>query len=250
MRNETIKVGKATGTFTDVLSWCGESEDEFNETLAKSASETERVIHVMRLLSSQGLVEAGEAWRQNNQDIVAVNEAQAELDEAMGRLGKLLAPLAADVINFGADALGALVDWMKSAIENTKAAYEWLRKFFDFEAKESRRHELLPGAIDGSHAGGLDYVPFDGYLAQLHRGEMVLTAAQAALLRSGGGVSGGSETISNLSHVISELQSGMSVPKEIYLTLRANDGTQLGRWLVPFVREENSANPEIVSDAL
>ena len=37
--------------------------------------------------------------------------------------------------------------------------------------------------VDGSHAGGLDYVPFDGYLARLHRGESVLTAAEAAAYR-------------------------------------------------------------------
>lgn len=38
--------------------------------------------------------------------------------------------------------------------------------------------------FDGSHAGGLDYVPFNGYIAQLHRGEMVLTASEAADYRS------------------------------------------------------------------
>lgn len=34
--------------------------------------------------------------------------------------------------------------------------------------------------INGSHANGLDYVPFDGYIAQLHRGERVQTAASAS----------------------------------------------------------------------
>lgn len=38
--------------------------------------------------------------------------------------------------------------------------------------------------IDGSHAAGLNYVPFDGYLAQLHRGEMVLTRRQADAMRN------------------------------------------------------------------
>jgi tape measure domain-containing protein len=33
--------------------------------------------------------------------------------------------------------------------------------------------------LHGSHADGLDYVPFDGYRAELHKGERVLTAAQA-----------------------------------------------------------------------
>ncbi|MGI4717202.1 MAG: tape measure protein [Janthinobacterium lividum] len=33
--------------------------------------------------------------------------------------------------------------------------------------------------LDGSHANGLDYVPFDGYRAEMHRGERVQTAAEA-----------------------------------------------------------------------
>lgn len=32
--------------------------------------------------------------------------------------------------------------------------------------------------INGSHANGLSYVPYDGYIAELHRGERVLTAAE------------------------------------------------------------------------
>lgn len=37
--------------------------------------------------------------------------------------------------------------------------------------------------INGSHAGGLDYVPFDGYIAELHRGEMIVTASKAREMR-------------------------------------------------------------------
>ena len=33
--------------------------------------------------------------------------------------------------------------------------------------------------FDGSHAMGLDYVPFDGYIAELHKGERILTAREA-----------------------------------------------------------------------
>lgn len=39
-------------------------------------------------------------------------------------------------------------------------------------------------SVDGSHAGGLDYVPYDGYIAELHKGEMILTRAQAEMLRA------------------------------------------------------------------
>jgi hypothetical protein len=38
--------------------------------------------------------------------------------------------------------------------------------------------------LDGSHATGLDYVPFDNYLAQLHEGESILTAEEARIWRS------------------------------------------------------------------
>lgn len=37
---------------------------------------------------------------------------------------------------------------------------------------------------DGSHASGLDYVPFDGYVAELHKGERVQTASEAQDWRS------------------------------------------------------------------
>lgn len=39
--------------------------------------------------------------------------------------------------------------------------------------------------VNGSHASGLDYVPFDGYIAELHRGEMVVPADEASMLRGG-----------------------------------------------------------------
>ena len=43
------------------------------------------------------------------------------------------------------------------------------------------------GLADGSHASGLDSVPRDGYMARLHKGEAVLTSAQANEWRGGSG---------------------------------------------------------------
>ena len=46
----------------------------------------------------------------------------------------------------------------------------------------------LPGRKrDGSHYHGLDYVPYDGYMARLHRGEAVLNRQEAEAYRNGGG---------------------------------------------------------------
>lgn len=38
--------------------------------------------------------------------------------------------------------------------------------------------------LNGSHASGLDYVPFDNYLASLHEGESILTAEEAKVWRN------------------------------------------------------------------
>lgn len=50
--------------------------------------------------------------------------------------------------------------------------------------------------VQGSYALGLDYVPFDGFIAELHKGEMVVPATQAEKMRSGA-ETGSSVTISS-----------------------------------------------------
>ena len=42
---------------------------------------------------------------------------------------------------------------------------------------------LGANSVNGSHATGLGYVPFDGYIAELHKGELVATADDAKVLR-------------------------------------------------------------------
>lgn len=44
--------------------------------------------------------------------------------------------------------------------------------------------------FNGSHKNGLSYVPFDGYVAELHKGERVLTAKEAKAYNSGIGGNG------------------------------------------------------------
>lgn len=50
------------------------------------------------------------------------------------------------------------------------------------------------GGTAGSHAGGLDYVPYNNYVANLHRGEMVLTSAEATEYRKGNANAAGGMT--------------------------------------------------------
>ena len=43
---------------------------------------------------------------------------------------------------------------------------------------------VLYGGLNGSHATGYDYVPYDGYISELHKGEKVLDKAEADKYRS------------------------------------------------------------------
>jgi hypothetical protein len=53
------------------------------------------------------------------------------------------------------------------------------------------RNRLIPNPADGSHAGGLGRVPYNGYRAILHKDETVLTKGQADARRENRGSSGG-----------------------------------------------------------
>ncbi len=98
------------------------------------------------------------------------------------------------LLNDGVVALASLateigekvINWIKNGISNAWGAltawvsqkWQALLSIFSFD-------NVNMAAVNGSHAGGLDYVPFNGYIAELHRGEAVLTASEAEDYRRG-----------------------------------------------------------------
>ena len=229
--NETVQVGKVTGVFADALNWAGTSEDEFNERLAACADTTERANLVLTQLSEQGLQATGQAWVENNQDIISANSAQETMNESIAQLGEALQPASNFLLEFGS----IYVDWAATAVSAISSVIEKIGDLLksheqlqqeafqnidsqynlaDYQAnglvngneidydkarqmqqagtfvrasKISREEALKRGwklsPINGSHAGGLDYVPYDGYVAELHQGEAVLTSGEANFLR-------------------------------------------------------------------
>ena len=55
--------------------------------------------------------------------------------------------------------------------------------------------ESAADSIDGSHKNGLDYVPYDGYVAQLHKGERVLTKEENQKYNEANIKTSGSQTL-------------------------------------------------------
>lgn len=106
--NETIRAAQVTGTFADVLNWAGTNEDDFNAALEAASSEAERANIVMEELARQGLVEAGEAWRTANQDMVDANLATADLTETMAGFGAMLSPVVTEAKGLINDLLGVV----------------------------------------------------------------------------------------------------------------------------------------------
>ena len=74
--------------------------------------------------------------------------------------------------------------------------------------------------VDGSHAGGLDEVPFDGYIARLHKGEAVLNSTNAEAWRSGsmgGGTARLESMMSQLLTMTQQMVSNTAGSKQVVL---------------------------------
>lgn len=75
-------------------------------------------------------------------------------------------------------------------IDGISAAWDSLVSWFNglwdnLFGNRSVNVDVNSSGTDGSHAGGLDYVPYNNYVATLHRGEMVLTSEEATQYRKG-----------------------------------------------------------------
>ena len=110
--NETAKTGELTGGLADALNWAGVSEDAFAKKLAACNSEAEREKLIRETLN--GLYgEAAANFEKNNAAIIAQNEAQAKLNDAMAALGEVTAPIMTMLTELGADILTALTPYIQ-----------------------------------------------------------------------------------------------------------------------------------------
>lgn len=288
--NETIRAGTVTGTFADVLNWgsqegetfgvtmresteankewndavaaCETAEDYFNLALQDCQTEAERADLVMQAMAKQGLQESADAWKENNQDIIDTNTSQAEFEEAQARLAEKLTPVKdalTDLGTAGFNLLADSVDTVSGAIDDLIGWWDDLigkiqRGWNDFWGIEQGSRDMSSrgtGFVDGSHAQGLDYVPFDGYIAELHRGEMVIPRSQADVMRSMGISTEMADTMTRSVPVGPSYRSSVpssgsgtstdSRPIELSFSLSTElDGQTLARRQYKYVARENN----------
>lgn len=110
--NHSAKLGEVQGTLADALEWSGISVDEFNEQLFWCNSESEREKLIRDTLN--GIYsEAADGYETNNAAILAQNEAQAKLTDAMAQLGEVTAPIMTMLYELGAEILAQLMPYIK-----------------------------------------------------------------------------------------------------------------------------------------
>jgi len=96
--NETARTGQLTGGLADALNWASVNEDEFQAKLDACTTTQEREALIRETLN--GLyTEAGTKYRENAADLIAANEAQARMTDALAVFGEKAQPILTAVKN-------------------------------------------------------------------------------------------------------------------------------------------------------
>ena len=171
--NETIKTAKVTGTLADALNWPADAankiskalegsteaqslfndaisrgltvEDAFNEVLAQTNNATQREI-ILRASLNGIYAQSARLYEENNKALIAQNEAQNRLNQAMAKLGNIVQPLQTAFTNFKATLAEALApaikvvcDWLVTLVNWLATAAAWVGAFLAV---------IFPGAAD------------------------------------------------------------------------------------------------------
>ena len=114
--NETLKLNESTGAFTQMLEGCGINVEKFNEKLA-ACKTTEEKQALMLGITKDALGEAGEAYKENNADIIEANKANDNWMQSLAGIGGAVEPIITSVKNLGASLLGDAVPGVKKLAE-------------------------------------------------------------------------------------------------------------------------------------
>lgn len=106
-----------------------------------------------------------------------VGEIETDFTEKMKETVKAAEDMAAGLDQWG-PAYQSSINTMNGAIAGVRARYGALQTWYD-NVKKLGMVGANAASVQGSYMAGLATVPFDGYIAELHKGERILTATQA-----------------------------------------------------------------------
>ena len=118
-----------------------------------------------------------------------------DIKEKINSIVSTITEIIPKVLQAGKDIINAIWEGMKSVWESVSGWFSekfgWITDFIDKIKSGISWIGDAVGGIFNSHAAGLDYVPYNGYIAKLHQGERVLTKQEAKEYNNGGGSNGG-----------------------------------------------------------
>lgn len=175
--------------------------------------------------------------------INAIPELAAMIPDIIAALVEGLDNLKDTIIDAGKKIVDRIIDGIWEAWQGL---VDWFSGLWDSlfgNRNVNVKVNASASGVNGSHASGLSYVPFDGYIAELHRGEMVLNRTQAATLRQGNV----SFARSGLGVASAGIVNGLSNPggaavDRVTVNLVLPDGTKLASYLLPSLVNVSKAN--------
>ena len=116
-----------------------------------------------------------------------------KVDDWLKKVVEKVKNLKADLMAAGQDAMMGLWNGLIAGWNSINEWFEGITKkvkdFFsgieDGMNKAKSATSSTTKSVSGSHKNGLSYVPYDGYIAELHKGERVLTAEENSAGTSG-----------------------------------------------------------------
>ena len=191
--NEALAAAKARGVSDAVLASLADGSPEsldYLEALGKGAMNDG---DIERLNAKYDEVQAKTAGLTNT-----LTETKLKIDDTYSDLVTKAkdAALALNQSATAAEATGFTVDAIIATLQEKKVGVD--EQVDAINASLARLGQVSTGlsfggllrgfvtstfAVNGSHATGLDYVPFNNYIAQLHEGESILTAEEANIWR-------------------------------------------------------------------
>ena len=105
--NETARTGAVTGVLADALNWAGMSEDAMNAKLEQTGSLEEREA-LLRTTLNQLYGNAAILYEKNNSAMLAYNESQYRLNQALAEATVYIYPLLTAINNLAATVLSVL----------------------------------------------------------------------------------------------------------------------------------------------
>lgn len=106
----------------------------------------------------------------------------SKIPAKVGQLGSQLRSIGAAAFNAlwdGIKSVGnSILGWVSGFASSIKSFISGIVEGFNNVVGSANSAKSAAASVKGRHANGLDYVPYNGYIAELHKGERVLTAQE------------------------------------------------------------------------